>query len=357
MAIRKDLEEFTVRISALRDAPAMDTALLELANAEEELRVCTEELERMSLLSAENAQREALVHRAFHDLPFPVFVLDGAGMIRALNRHGAGLLGIADSLAVGKPFAVFVELPWRTTFRCELADVLRESRPGSLACRLRSRATHRPPPLELRLTRLGSPPQRDPLVLVTLDPFAERTAAEGAGEAAPLHRLDLMGRMTRLLLNGAAEGGPAMLENAGTLLAAECADFVVIDLVRGGALRRAVVAGTSGGPAGKEESLVVRVLEAIDPEQSEVARTIVRTGESMLHVPLGEKGALGRGQEAAAVADLLSPGFAAAVALRDETSSLGVLLLVRRPDRAAFTLTDLALYEELGLHLGLALKR
>ncbi|MFG2001300.1 PAS domain-containing protein [Spirillospora sp. NPDC048911] len=357
-AIRKDLDAFTGRIDALRAAPTLETALTELENAEEELRVCTEEIERLALPGAGAAWQRELTHRAFQELPSPAFVLDGTGVIRALNRRGAGLLGVTALRAVGKPFAVFVELPWRATFRCELADVLREGRPGSVLGRVGSR-NGSTPPLELRLARLALHTDERPGVLVTLDVFAGQGGHHDImAEAAQLRRLDIMGRMTRLLLGAPAAFGPTMLGDAAALLAAECCDFAILDLVSGGALRRAVVAGPVGTPAEPDGVVVCRALERMDPGGSLVARTIVETGESMLHIPLWEDGALGRSREGRAVPKELNTAFAVGVALRDETADpLGVLFLVRKPDRPAFTLTDLALYEELGVHIGLALKR
>ncbi|MFI0446184.1 PAS domain-containing protein [Actinomadura sp. 6N118] len=357
-AIRKDLDAFAGRINAMRAAPTLKAALLELENAEEELRVCSEEVERLALPCGDTDLQLELMSRAFQELPSPAFVLDDSGVIRGLNRRGTGLLGVTAVRAVGRPFAVFVEQPWRTTFRCELADVLSEGRPGSVVGRVGSR-TGCTPPLELRLARIFPHPGERPVVLVTLDVFANHGGHHDLmAEAAQLRRLDIMGRMTRLLLSAPAVSGPEMLGDAAALLAAECCDFAVIDLLRGGVLRRAVVAGPVGTPEEPDGVVTCRALERLDPDGSLVAQTIVETGESMLHIPLREEGVLGRSQTGCPLPKELNAAFAVGVALRDETPGpLGVLLLVRKPDRPAFTLTDLALYEELGVHIGLALKR
>ncbi|KAB2348908.1 PAS domain-containing protein [Actinomadura rudentiformis] len=356
-AIRKDFDAFSRRINASRTAPTLEMALIELENAEEELRVCTEEIERLAYSKGDTDLQREFMSRAFQELPSPAFVLDDSGVIRGLNRRGAEFLGVTAVHAVGKPFAVFVESPWRATFRCELADVLREGRPGSLVGRVGPRNCGTPP-LELRLARISLDDER-PVVLITLDIFASQASHHDiVAEAAQLRRLDIMGRMTRLLLGAPAVSGPALLGDAVALLADECCDFAVIDLARGGVLRRAVVAGPVGTPDEPDGVVTCRALERLDPDGSPVARTIVETGESMLHIPVWEEGVLGGGHNGHAVPKELNAAFAAGVALRDETAGqLGVLLLIRKPDRPAFTLTDLALYEELGVHIGLALKR
>ncbi|MBO2449917.1 PAS domain-containing protein [Actinomadura barringtoniae] len=355
-AFKRGLDAFTGRISALRADPAVETALIELENAEEELRVCAEEIERLALLGGDDARQGAMLRRAFQDLPTAVFVLDRNGVIRGLNRHAAAMLGVTAFYAVGKPFAVFVELPWRVSFRCELSDAMRESRLGLVSCRVGS-GGRRTPPLELRLTPPETADSEEALMLITVDPAPpEHEHQEIMAAAGDVRRLDIMGRMTRMLLGAGERDQPPLLDRVAGLLAGECADFVVIDLVEDRAVRRASVAGPGTGDGAAAFS-VPEALDRLDPSRSQVTRYIVETGESMLHIPLWEEGALGGDGEAVPVVRALGTGAAAGVAIRDDTHVYGALLLIREKDRPAFTITDLALYEELGVHIGMALER
>jgi len=354
-AFKRGLDAFTGRISALRADPAVETALVELENAEEELRVCAEEIERLALLGGDDVRQSAMLWQAFQGLPTAVFVLDRNGVIRGLNRRAGAMLGVSAFYAVGKPFAVFVELPWRVSFRCELSDTLRETRPGLVACRVGA-GGRRTATVELRLTPLEQAGADEPLVLVTIDPAEpEHQHQEIMAAAGDVRRLDIMGRMTRMLLGAAEEDRPPLMDRVAELLAGECADFVVIDLVEDRSIRRASVAGP-GTVGGSAPFSVPEALDRLDPSRSQVTRYIVETGESMLHIPLWEEGALGGDGEAVPVVRALGTGAAAGVAIRDDTTVYGALLLIREKDRPAFTITDLALYEELGVHIGLALK-
>ncbi|MFD0688238.1 PAS domain-containing protein [Actinomadura fibrosa] len=357
-AFRRDLDAFSGRLDSLRSSPALDLALAELESAEEELRACTDEIERLAEIGGDEAWRRDVVRAAVRELPVPVFLLDATGVIRLVNRQGAGLLGVTAAYAAGKPFAVFVELPWRVSFRCELADVLREGELGVLPCRLGSRR-RRPPQLRLSLIRLGGRPGPGsrPYVLVTVDPTPE-PHQEIMAVAAYVRRLDVMGRMTRLLIGARGLASRPLVEAATALLAAECADWAVTDLRRRGAagagvLGRAAVAGPEGGGADGGAPAVTRVLRELEP--ADVSRYIVETGESTLHIPLWESGAFGGTAEDRRILARLATGSAVGVPVRTEDDVLGAMVLIRGEERAPFTVTDLAVFEELGMHLGLAL--
>ncbi|WP_165975583.1 PAS domain-containing protein [Actinomadura rubrisoli] len=362
-AFRRDLDAFSGRLTRLRRSePALALALTELEDAEDELRACIDEIERLAELGGDEAGRRDLVHRAFHELPAPAFVLDATGVIRAVNRQGAELLGVTAGYAVGKPFAVFVELPWRVSFRCELAGVLREECPGTLPCRLGS-SKRRPPQLRLTLARLDLCPEGAPSVLVTAD-LSPEPHQEIMAVAAYVRRLDVMGRMTRLLLRARDVPSRRLVTEATELLAAECADWAVTDLAVGPAGggrparghwpgRTAVERAAVAGPKDEEEPSITRTLRSLEP--ADVSRYIVQTGESTLHIPLWESGAFGGTAESRRALAKLGTGSAVGVPIRDEEDVLGALLLIRGEERPPFTVTDLAVFEELGMHLGLVL--
>ena len=308
-----ELSQFSRRVTALREAgdgspDVVDALLTELELAEEELRACGDELTEQDRTVSERhqgAERErALLRTVFRDLPVPVFVLDHAGTIRRANSAAAELLGTSWAYVSGKPFPIFVDLTARAVFRSRLSAVLRGGGTVSFASLLAGAG--RRLQVRLVLSRLSPPGEARPLVAVATLPVAGESpvpvpaappadsgAAQphevaGAGDhgiAAVVRRMDLLSRVTRLLLQDRFGGASALLNRVAWLLRDDAADWVIIDVVGAGGMSRAVVAG----PDGPATTAITRQITGAAPAHDEV----LRTGEAVLYPVIQDEAALG----------------------------------------------------------------
>lgn len=371
----RELDSFSRRVSALRVArecspetalPTLDAALVELELAEEELRVCREEIASHGDELAQRhggGDRERQVLRAvFQELPVPVFLLDHGGAIRRANRMAAGMLASSPAFVTGKPFPVFVDLPARAVFRSRLSAVLRGTGEASFDSRLLRGGGAED--VRLVLARVEVPGEAHPLVsVVVTTPVAVDgrhrdlgvldAAVEEQMIVAAARRLDVMARMTRLLLDEESLHEAVALHRAARLLAGEFAEWVAIDVVRDGTVYRAVVAG----PEDRDGMAGTQLLEQLDPGLGDVPREVLETGGSSLRPLIEDDQALGITPEGLPVLAALHAGSLLSVPLRDEEHEiLGALTLIRHSDRARFELSDLGLLEEIGEHLALAIR-
>ncbi|NUU24218.1 MAG: PAS domain-containing protein, partial [Streptomycetaceae bacterium] len=136
------LDVLRTRVEDLRDAYALlgdDTeaaggrlaaaALKELDFAMGELRATQAQLAELSRGSVRTrggaSQESRLVRGIFQDVPVPVLVLEGEGVIRRLNPAAARLLRCPQGYATGRPLAAFLPLVERPALRSHLAAVAR----------------------------------------------------------------------------------------------------------------------------------------------------------------------------------------------------------------------------------------
>ncbi|MFC3999788.1 GAF domain-containing protein [Nocardiopsis sediminis] len=377
-ALRRQIAELSERVAALRSTHAMypddaagtaEAALAELGYAEELLGDCGRRLaadndadaHRRSAGSSGDDER-SILRAVFTQLSVPVVLLDHEGYIRRINAIGADRLGSASGYLTGKPFANFVDLRRRAAMRSWLAAVARGGEAASFESRLAQRGWAED--VHLTLTRLDVPTEAAPLVLVVVsppldgeDPGPAPLEAEVEDQVVVLaaRRLDVLTRMTRLLLSSAGPGGagrPLALDDAGALLADSYADWVVIDVCDSpddpDAPRRAVVAGP---PGDAQHGLVA----AADPLGSSLPRDVLATGKSVLHQQIEDEGVLGSADSGVPVLSVLGAGSLMCVPLRGSRGVRGALTLIRRSNRGSFRLADLGLIEEIGEHIGLAL--
>lgn len=170
--------------------------------------------------------------------------------------------------------------------------------------------------------------------------------------AAAAHRFDTLARMTRLLLEEYSLSEPVALRRATELLAAEHADWVIIDVVRGSAMERSAVAG----PEDRDGIRGVRLLETLDPGACELPRDVLKSGTPVVYTPVEEDTGLGVSLDGVPVLTALEIGSTICVPLRDRRENLGALTLVQRADRPRFDGHDLELLEEIGHAIALALR-
>ena len=379
-AFEQEFADFNHRVTALRaareDSPdVLDAVFLELELAQEELRVMHEEVTEQSQEVSRHSdavdRERTLLRAVFGELPVPVFVLDDGGFIRRANGAAAELLGTSTAYMAGKPFPVFVDLAARAAFRSQLSAVLRGAGPVAfssvvLAARRRLRS-------RLMLARVSLPSEVRPLVTVAVVPPAAQPAAppgvsrrglapaaaepatrrppgsapEEDALAAATRRVDLLSQVTRLLLDEQSLSEPVTLHRVAWLLQADAAEWVIIDLVRGAGITRAVVAGPDLPP---------RPLVAGErAEPAPLHTQVLASGRAVLQPVIEDENALGLATTGSPVLTALGAGSVLCVPMRANGTTAGVLTMVRPPEQRPFSLSDLRIFEEIGEHLALAL--
>lgn len=374
--LQREIAVLSERIAALRNTHAMypddaqgtaEAALAELEYTERLLGAAGAELASSHSeppeprRPAEDGDR-ALLRAVFNELSVPVVLLDHDGYVRRINNAGANQLGSAPGYLTGKPFTHFVDLRKRAAMRSWLAAVLRGDGPAHLESRLAQRGWAED--VHLTLTRLELPTEAQPLVLVAMSPPMNGAEEEGP---APLEsevedqvvvlaarRLDVLTRMTRLLLRGTTPTKDLALTDAADLLADSYADWVVIDicdLPEGpSAARRAAVVGPADAPRGQRDEVC-----ALTPGDSDIPGEVLGRGQSLLFPLIEDETVLGHADSGAPLLSVLGAGSLLSVPLRGSRGVRGALTLIRRSNRGSFRLADLGLIEEIGEHIGLAL--
>jgi serine phosphatase RsbU (regulator of sigma subunit) len=180
-------------------------------------------------------------------------------------------------------------------------------------------------------------------------------AATKAGDdaiASMTRRLDTVTAVTRVLLDNSTFSEAVTLQRCARLLAGEIADWVLIDIERGGRLLRQFAAGPRGG----QTDQLARVARGIDPDTESVPAQVHSAGKSVLLAHPDDPGALGRGPDRTPLLLTLGATSLISVPISDGTTGYGALTLARLADKGPFGVADLALAEELGRHLAIAIR-
>ena len=167
-----------------------------------------------------------------------------------------------------------------------------------------------------------------------------------------IRRLDTVTAVTRVLLDNSTFSEAVTLQRFARLLAGEIADWVLIDMERGGRLLRQFAAGPRGGHADQ----VARVARGVDPEPESVPAAVHAAGKSALLAHPDDPAALGRGPDGTPLLMMLGAASLICVPISDGTTGYGVLTLTRLADKGPFGVADLGLAEELGRHLAIAIR-
>jgi serine phosphatase RsbU (regulator of sigma subunit)/PAS domain-containing protein len=311
-----------------------------------------------------------LLHAAFQRTPTALFLLEQDTTIRRANDQAAALLGFPTGYATGKPLASFVDLPFRAAVQTQLAAVARTGADRKVNCRvLTSDGTLGATLTAARVELPGDPP----LFVVTITPADAgaangKPAAVGAAPAAEddvtdpaivamTKRLDMVTAVTQLLLDNSTFSEALTMQRFARLLAGELADWVIIDIDRGGQLRRQFAAGARGGqgdrrsPAGAE-----RAARAVDPDPESAPWQVHSSGKSMLLAHPDDPAVLGSGPDGLPLLMALGATSLISVPIADSTTGYGALTLARQPASGRFGVADLGLAEDLGRHLGTAIR-
>ncbi|MEO3814080.1 SpoIIE family protein phosphatase [Sphaerisporangium sp. B11E5] len=370
-ALEQSLSDLTDRIASLRDAraaypddpgPTADAALAELELARELLQSALGGSRRRSSGKDSGAGRELkLLRTLYRALPVPIAVLDSTGTVRRVNAETSRLLGSPDGYLTGRAFPLLVDVSRRAAFRSHLTSVLHTGEPAAFPTRL----THqgRAHDVRLVLTRLRMPGERQEMVAAMALPIEVRVPDSGRAEGheqgpeesvvvAAARRRELMSQLTRLLLDEESLSEPVALIRAGRLLASHTADWVLADVLRDGAARRSLVIGPTNQPTGR----LVGALERMDPTSAPlVARALTGQG-GVVHEMVEDDSLLGVLPDGSPVLNAMRAGSMLSVPITAGDETQGAITLVRLRDRPPFGLADLALMEDAGAHIGLALR-
>jgi len=309
-----------------------------------------------------NAER-GLLRAVFQDAPVPLFLLTRDGTVQRVNRSAGDLIGAKPGYATGRPFTIFVGLPSRAAVNSQLTAVGRTGKLRRIRCSLV--AADGLVPCELVIGRVGVRGDRneaDPLLIAVRDapgPAPEDDApAAGKGRSqlgavqAVTRRLDLVTAVARLLLENEGFSESRTLQRCARLIAGQLTAWVIVDMERGHRVRRQFAVGPDDpGLAG-----LTSAVAAVDPPPGSIPCTVHESGRPALVAHAEDAGALGQDPDGEPLLIRLDATSVLSVPLADGESRYGVLTLVRRAADGHFTVADLALLQELGEQMALAIR-
>jgi serine phosphatase RsbU (regulator of sigma subunit)/PAS domain-containing protein len=314
---------------------------------------------------SDNAER-GLLRAVFQDAPVPLFLVARDGTVQRINRVAGDMIGAKPGYATGRPFTAFVALPSRAAVNSQLTAVGRTGKPRRVRCSLV--AGDGLVPCELLIGRVGvkgNPDDSDPLMIAVHDAVARPAVGEGGaeGKAKPrsqlgalqaiTRRLDLVTAVARLLLEN--EGGYSesrTLQRCARLIARELTAWVIVDMDRGHRVRRQYVTG----PDDPRLTELTSALAAVDPPPGSVPCIVHESGHPALVAHAGDAAALGEDLDGEPLLTRLDATSLLSVPLTDGETRYGVLTLARRSGDGHFKVADLALLQELGEQMGLAIR-
>ena len=332
--------------AAFAELDAAVEALTELAQAGEPDRAATE---APASLSAERT----LLRAIFQHAPAPLFLLAPDGTIRRANGKAGDLIGVPAGYMTGKPMTAFVDLASRAAVQSQFAAAARTGTTRQAECTLLGAAG--PVAATLTASVIEQPDARLLVVTVT----GPQTAAAGQDEPAAdgtvdamARRMDMVTAVTRLLLDNSTFSEAVTLQRCARLLAGDIASWVIVDVERSGELRRQFVIG----PHGERPDELARRLRTVDPQPDSVPARVYSAGRSVILAAADDAGILGADPDGTPLMMLLGVTSLLSVPISDGVTGYGVLTLGREAAEGRFTIADLALAEELGEHLGVAIR-
>jgi serine phosphatase RsbU (regulator of sigma subunit) len=366
VAARRDALRHAAAIPGADAGALLDAALTELDGAIDALASA---LAGVGNGSAADALPEAvradrrLLHAAFQETPVALFLLEQDGTIRRANNEAAALIGSPSGYATGKPLTAFVDLPLRAAVQTQLAAVVRTGRPR----RANSRMMTSGGTVDVSMTAAAVQMPGDPPLLVVaatsgIAPSAAKTAekpraadrvtAAGRAIQSMTQRMDMIVSVTTLLLDNSTFSEAVTLQRCARLLAGDLAHWVLVDVERGGRLRRQIAAG----PRDRQAEVLARAVRSVDPEAESLPWQVHATRKSVLLAHADDAGVLGAGPGGTPLLMTLGATSVICVPISDGTTSYGAMTLARPPGKGAFEIADLSLAERLGEHLAIAIR-
>ena len=316
----------------------------------------------------DNAER-GLLRAVFQDAPVPLFLITRDGVVQRVNRAAGDMIGAKPGYATGRPFLAFVALPSRAAVNSQLTAVGRTGKPRQIRCSLV--AGNGLVPCELVIARVGvkgNPDESDPLLVAVRDAAARPAPDEGGAEGeatakarprsqlsavqAVTRRLNLVTAVARLLLENEGYSESRMLQRCARLIARELTAWVIVDMDRGHRVRRQYVTG----PDDPRLTELTSALAAVDPPPDSVPCTVHESGHPALVAHAEDAAALGSDLAGEPLLTRLDATSLLSVPLTDGEIRYGVLTLARRASDGHFKVADLALVQELGEQMGLAIR-
>ncbi|HEV2252612.1 MAG TPA: SpoIIE family protein phosphatase [Streptosporangiaceae bacterium] len=369
-----DLGDLAGRRDALRQAAAMPgadpRALLDAAFAELDaaVEVLTKPAEAdlgeaTSTGPADSLSAErALLRAVFQHAPAPLFVLEPDGTVRRANGRAGQLIGAPPGYATGRALTAFVDLPSRAAVKSQLAAAARTGTARQVECRLLGPDG----PVDATLTadvitmqdgaRLlvvtVAGPAREPRKAGKALPKGARAAAGDDVIRAMTRRIDMVTTATRLLLDNSTFSEAVTLQRCARLLAGDVASWVIIDIERANLLRRQFVIG----PQDQAAQELARKVRVLDPEPASAPGQVHAAGTSVVLAHADEAGILGTTADGTPLLALLGVTSLISVPITDGLTNFGALTLARTAGEGRFEIADLALAEDLGQHLGVAIR-
>ena len=183
-------------------------------------------------------------------------------------------------------------------------------------------------------------------------PAGQPTTATMQAVRTMAQRMDLLTAITRLLLENSTFSESLTMQRCARLLAEEFASWVLIDVIRGRRLRRQVAVG----PPGEESQLAARDVRGADPEPGSLPAQVYETGKSQLQARSDDTGMLGTGPDGVPLLMKLGATSVLSVPIAEGQHGYGVITLCRSSSAGPFQIADLALAEELGAQLAVAIR-
>jgi sigma-B regulation protein RsbU (phosphoserine phosphatase) len=369
-----DLADLAGRREALHQAAAMpgadpqallDAVFAELDGAVEVLTKLAEAAPDQTAPAAPSdalGAERGLLRAVFQHAPSPLFVLEPDGTIRRANGRAGDLIGAPSGYATGRALTAFVDLPSRATVQSQLAAAARTGTARQVECKLLGLTG----PVDATLTAEVITLQDGTrlLVVTAAGPAAAATAqavkrAKGTKAAketeglirAMTRRMDMVTAVTRLLLDNSTFSEAVTLQRCARLLAGDMASWVIVDVERAGLLRRQFVIG----PPDRPQELA-RKVRALDPQPGSAPEQVHSAGTSVVLAHAEEAGILGATPDGTPLLMLLGVTSLLSVPITDGVTSYGALTLARTASEGRFEIADLGLAEQLGQHLGVAIR-
>ena len=380
IAARRDALEQAAGLPGAQLRPLLDAAFAELDGAIDALTAqqARDAAARRAEAPAEPVRAERRMLRAvFQEAPVPLFLLERDGTVRRVNNRASDIIGSRPAYAAGKPFTLFVDLPSRAAVQTYLAAAARTGRARQTECALLSQDGV----VNVRLTvEPISLPEDTGVLLVAASfdgaaaPRAPKPAPSRAAAPVPVlapprtgreheparvqamqtmaRRMDLLTAVTRLLLENSTFSESLTLQRCARLLASEFASWVVVDVVRGRRLRRQFAVG----PAGGESESIARAVRDADPEPDSLPWQVHQSGKSLLQARSDDTGMLGIAPDGVPLMMKLGATSVLSVPIADADRGYGVITLCRQAREGPFQIADLALAEELGTQVAVAIR-
>ena len=165
-------------------------------------------------------------------------------------------------------------------------------------------------------------------------------------------RLDLVTTVARLLLENEGFSETRTLQRCARLIARELTAWVIVDMERRHRVRRLFVTG----PDGPQLAELANLVAAVDPPSSSVPGAVHESGHPVLIAHADDPAALGASADGTPLLPLLDATSVLSVPLVDGEVKYGVLTLARQAADGHFKVADLALVQDLGDQMALAIR-